>query len=349
MLAGINRRGELILSALGHAYAHAIRRGAVGALIAGDLMDSTRPRPQTLARAQAILQRLPTIIATGNHDQDSEAPTDHALGPLSPVASVVDEPRLVPLPGGAEALVVPFARGQAAEVIEAAVLRFGARGERPRALVVHAGVADESTPFFLKGAADSLPAGILADLARQAHAELAVAGNWHEHRVWRLPGKPPVLQVGATAPTGWNNPGVADYGWAALWHPGAPDPIEPFRVPGPRFLDAASDEETEDAIGQALADGVSAFIRRACPRDDAQRVARRLVEAHADGVIAGWLVEPARPPPAESSPIEARALASEESFVEAAARKHKPPEGVDAEAVVAVALAFLKKAKEQHQ
>lgn len=257
-VVGVNRRAAETLAILRAAYDRAVELGASAFVVAGDLFDVDDPEPQLLAEVADILAGpIPTVLLVGNHDQHTNAPGDHALGPLAAVPGirVVDRPEAVvvyprnPPPGqprtvrpgatGAVLLCVPFVNARAATVITDALAELAARPGLHAArvcVVAHAGGIDDATPVFLRDAHDALPVerlNIILDTATRPPAALAVLGNWHQHRAWAFhadaagapygtaeaPHANVVVQCGALVPTGFDNPGAAPglYGSLIVW------------------------------------------------------------------------------------------------------------------------------------
>lgn len=223
--AGVNARCAKTLASMERAYSLADETGCDTMVIAGDLYDTDAPSPQIIAKVAQIIQQragvMETVIIKGNHDSNSPAPGDHALGPLAPVARIVEAPEtLGPL------LLLPFAPNATEWVSEAV-----AHG--PATIVVsHFGIANASTAEYLL--ASSVQIDMLRNLASQHKLSLWFSGDWHTHAVFPSPGFTAV-QIGALTPTGFNNPGMNGYGsviivdtdtmrWARI------------EVPGPRFV-----------------------------------------------------------------------------------------------------------------
>lgn len=243
--AGINRRCRHVLDALQHAVALAERQGCEALVILGDLFDTTNPLQQIVTEVQRILEatQLPTHILMGNHDLVSTAPGDHALGPLEPVADVTDEPSVL-LVGDSELVLVPFQPGPAVEWLPA-VLKGGWLDDvgDNAALLIHLGIADDSTPIYLKGSHDAVPSGLLVGLCKEYGFKAVFAGNWHSHKVLRK--RPLICQVGALAPTGWDNEGLDAVGTMVIWHGGTK--IDVHQIPGPRFIKLRAGETWDTA------------------------------------------------------------------------------------------------------
>lgn len=236
MKSGINRRCAQVLGALEVAVGRARRRGCKGLAVLGDLFDTVNPPQQVVAEVQRILGDFPTWVLLGNHEQVSTEPGDHALGPLGPVVTVIEQPTHLRISEEYGLFFVPFRPGPAVEWLPE-VLAEWCGGDDPKfvpgpgtAILTHLGISDDSTPAFLRGTHDSVPASLAKGLCDRHGFSAFFAGNWHHHKC--LSADPLIVQVGTLAPTGWDNPGV-DHGQVVYWD-GASYEVE--QVPGPRFL-----------------------------------------------------------------------------------------------------------------
>lgn len=234
--AGLNRRCRDVLLALERAVSLAVTNdGPI--VICGDLFDTSRPSPQMIARVQEILEPAQAIVLAGNHDMDSTAPGHNALAPLAPVANVIERPRVLEL-DGADLFCVPFLPGPAVQWMGDVLADLAAKATpgRLRLLAFHLGVEDKHTPSYLRGAHDSIKINTLTRWMQAHSITMAFCGNWHERRVWHGLEHSMVVQCGALAPTGWDNPGADAYGMVTVLDPETRD-LKIKRVPGPRFLD----------------------------------------------------------------------------------------------------------------
>jgi hypothetical protein len=219
-----------------------------------------------MAALQTEVQRSEATVHVmlGNHEQVSDATGDHALGPLAPVAQIVEQPTLID-DGPVELILVPFlsARHAAVDALGWALDRFPVTpvaGEpKPRALFVHLGIRDDQTKPWLRNATDAIDVADLVRLAEQHGIGAVFAGNWHDRRRWRTP-RVEVFQLGALAPTGWDNPGLTGYGTVGLWDPLAVKPISYVEVAGPRFVTASDPAELEALRAKAAKKGISLFV-----------------------------------------------------------------------------------------
>jgi len=97
----------------------------------------------------------------------------------------------------------------------------------------------------------------------------AFCGHWHNHRLWD---ESRIVQIGALCPTGWNNPGLSDYGRVLIYDDDA-DAVTYVTVPGPRFIqvrvdDASSDwKQMEEPSAKAQREGNTLFLQMAVPMD----------------------------------------------------------------------------------
>ena len=286
--AGVNYRCQLVVAALANAVQQAVNEGCTHLIGCGDLFDAANPAPQVVAAVQRVLVRgealgLEIILLKGNHDIVTEAGGDHALGPLERQALIVESPQRVQLeqrrpdpeqPGArrrvldsVELWAVPFQPGAAAEWLPSVLAGMqgdSSKGSPPaspqRILALHLGLQDGKTPPWLQGAHDSIEVEVLADLLEKHGIRWCFAGNWHEPQQWEFHGpndegpRSQVTQVGCTAPTGWDNPGLK-YGTMAILDTGTGKLPRILEVPGPRFVASASEAES------AVKKGCQVFVR----------------------------------------------------------------------------------------
>lgn len=247
--SGINRRCRHVLDALEAAVARAKHRGAKSLVILGDLFDTTKPEPQIVREVQRILDQqfsMGVYVLMGNHDQVSTQEGDHSLGPLEPVANVIERPTWAMPWHNMQVLFVPFRPGPAVEWLPEVVVEMAPErhhSDVPAALLLHLGLADDTTPAFLRGVHDAVTASLVAGLCEEHGFDACFAGNWHHHKVLRK--KPLVCQVGTLAPTGFDNLGL-DHGQVVFWD-GKAMSVE--QVPGPRFVKVAAGEPVPAAEG----------------------------------------------------------------------------------------------------
>ncbi len=200
--AGVNARCGFTLAGLSRAYEIATEEACGTMVIAGDLYDTEAPNPQTIWRVSSIIgdyaDRMETIIIKGNHDSNSDTPGDHALGPLSPVATIIEVPTSY-----AGITFLPFAPNATSWVAEAVAAN-------PAPLVIsHFGISNPSTAEYLL--ASSVQVDTLRSIAAEHGVKLWLSGDWHSHAVYSN-SVFTAVQIGALVPTGFNNPGVAEYG-----------------------------------------------------------------------------------------------------------------------------------------
>lgn len=276
LVAGVNNRCRLTLDALRVAIGVAEAERVDALVVLGDLFDTDRPSPQVVAAVMRALdarrEGLRVIVVAGNHDLRTDAAGDHALAPLYPVVEVVDAPSVVSL-GRFDLLLLPYLAGKSADEIPAALERFRKTATSPAILCIHAGIADESTPHYLRDAHDAIHVAALQRAAGACGISHVFAGNWHTPRIWpgqpdrRFPNfAPQVVQVGALVPTGWDNPGMG-YGIVAIFD-AITEQVETRTVPGPRFLSATSAAEVRAIAEASRAAGCEAFVRLTVPPAD---------------------------------------------------------------------------------
>lgn len=245
--AGINTRGRQVLDTLERAVQEVADFDAL--IICGDLFDTSNPSPQLVTEVQRILSKGPkTLILMGNHDMVSDAPGDHALGPLEAVHNVVvDEKPSWEAIGDAVVLTVPFQAGNAIPWFEPTVADLVATlpsETRTRVLAFHLGVIDSRTPEFLAKAHDAIPLELVQEVMQKHGIQTAFCGNWHNGSKWGR-----IVQCGALCPTGWDNPGW-NYGLVRTLDTST-GLISDIPIPGPRFLSVTTEEEAEIAKVEA--------------------------------------------------------------------------------------------------
>lgn len=292
--AGINRRCQHVLDALERAVNLAVQQGCEDLVILGDLFDTTNPPQQIVTEVQRILtvsdeRRCRTHILLGNHDMVSTDAGDHALGPLEPVSHVIDQP-IAMYAEGCEMLLVPFQPGPAVEWLPQ-VLKDTCGGEQPKykpsnsaSILLHLGIADDSTPVYLKGSHDAVPNSLLVELCKEYGFKAVFAGNWHSHKILRK--RPLICQVGAVCPTGWDNEGLDDVGTMVIWHGGTK--IDVHQIPGPRFLKLRAGEQWD----QAKAKDCNVYVQITADSKNTAAALDTLDSAKQDGLVVGGEVVP---------------------------------------------------------
>lgn len=238
VVAGLNTRARMALGTLRAARARAEQMRADAFVVLGDLFDTSKPEPQLLAETQRAFDETgpgQPILLLGNHDQNSTTPGDHALGPLSPLAHIVEVPSVLNW-GDTDLWCVPFQPGRAADWLPNALAglskQSGHKVQR-RVLTLHLGLSDTDTPPWLRDAHDAVPASLVGELCREYGLQAAFAGNWHNPAEWDFDGVK-VIQPGTLCPTGWDNPG-GDYGRVYIYDSDT-RAVEHAVIPGPRFL-----------------------------------------------------------------------------------------------------------------
>lgn len=265
VISGLNSRAHLVLDSLSAALRTARTEHCVRFLIAGDLVDYISVEPQMVRALQKVLadEEMPVYIMRGNHDMVSDADDDHALGPLAALSNVtiVERPHVYALDDGAELVIVPFQPGDARVWLPVELEKIGARNGSTKLLALHLGLIDDLTPAFLRDSHDAIPIPQLSPLLNKYGYGTAVAGNWHKYRKWQTRAGAHIVQIGALAPTGFDNPGLTGYGSLLIYDTQKPACLpERHVIPGPRFVAVRSQEGIDEAIeGAAACD--SLFIR----------------------------------------------------------------------------------------
>lgn len=347
--SGINRRCKLVLDAVADAACAATAAKCQAFVVLGDLFDTMRPEPQVITAMREALSFFdgPVYLLVGNHDQESTAVGDHALGPLvSEDITVIESPTVVPVRDVSLALV-PFRPGPAVEWLAGAVPKISP-ATKHAVLAIHLGLSDDKTAPWLSGAPDSIPVSELTGIARGFDA--VVAGNWHTRRSWIGPSverghtRTHVMQVGTLCPTGFDNPGPENYGTLAFYDSEkvgkVGDGLSWQEIPGPRFV-------SRDEVGKCIAKS-TVFVRlRAAPEDTPAAMAW-LAEAKESGAVADGTVEPDKAEAVAAARSAAGAARTATSLDEAVTRfvgAMEVGEGVDRDTVLARVRGYLKGAE----
>lgn len=331
---GMNRRCALSLDVLWTAATRATNVQADTFVICGDLIDSSRPPPQLIRAVQEVFEALRAdeiqiVLLVGNHERESDAPLDHALGPFTPLATVVDRPCRIRTAGGWLACL-PHRKARGAGWFEEALREaLDGAGSAPVVVAMHAGIVDASTPSFLRSAG-TVTADEVLDACARYNVRRVFAGDHHNHRRWGSRGE--VTQLGALVPTGFANPGLDGYGTIAIYDDRI-DTVVLEHLPGPRFVCAPFDAY---ALDRAVVRGDKVFALLA--DDTAARDAIDLLKEEGlivDGAIESGSdisdVSEARDAAKDALAVEDDAGAALAAFVE----KMALPAGVSAERVLA--------------
>jgi hypothetical protein len=245
--SGLNGRCRMALKVLGDALVLARERKADRFIVAGDLFDTANPPPQLIAAAQELFtdNGIHPDLLLGNHEMNSDAKGDHALGPMCPVAQVIDMPTLV-----GDVVYVPFWPGPAREWLPKAVAMAMSGKALAKALVIHLGIETGDEPAWLRGCDDAVPAALLKELCAKYGFKAVFAGNWHGARMVNAP-DPLLIQCGALVPTGFDNPGVDHYG-AMFFYDTATGEGGHVTLSGPRFINMRWPSDLPPADGNVL-------------------------------------------------------------------------------------------------
>lgn len=265
--SGLNLRCRAVIASLRDAMTR-VAALDIPMVVLGDLVDSSRVEPQILAEIQRVCLGVwegePKLtFLLGNHDQNSTDPGDHALGVLSSVAHIVESPAIVRVGPGVELALVPHMPGD--PTVRPDVV-FPRRDHKvKRVMGIHRGIADASTPPYLRG----LNYNEASAWAGSHGADAVFAGDWHERRSWTFNdtetppgwrGFPSVHQCGALVPTGWDNPGFGSYGKVLVYDTDSRE-IETLDIPGPRFVKARTMAEIKSATSRAEQEGSSLYLQ----------------------------------------------------------------------------------------
>jgi len=283
VVAGVNRRASDIIGSIREATTRSAALGASTFVVAGDLFDAVNPPPQVMTEAISAMQagNQRVVILAGNHDRASNVPGDHCLGPLAHLHrfEVIETPEILDA-GDHTIAAIPFLPGHAPDYLPSVVRDLGA--PEGSVLCLHLGVYDDNTPFYLKDSDDAVPASLVLALCREHGFPAAVVGNWHERRAWKGEDGTIIQQIGALAPTGWDNPGIDPYGGVAFWNG---DRIVMGTAPGPRFLKLTEPKHFDELEGilsgqmvqpSESNDGCTFYVRAHARRGDEDTARERL-------------------------------------------------------------------------
>jgi hypothetical protein len=345
MIGGLNTRFRQSVAVLDKAIRVAANTGARTLYVLGDLFDSAKPTPQELTAVMEVFDRseeLDVHLMLGNHDQASNTDGDHALGPLTALRNVTVYQHPVAAFG---MIVVPFQVGPAREWLPGVVART-VRGSNSRTLLLHMGVADDSTPPFLRGASDSIPVDDLVEIMGAHGIRNAFAGNWHNPQTWRRTAPQGsehlVTQLGALVPTGFDNPGL-DYGHMAILDTETAAVTDIELSGGPRFITAPfEDLDLEDVAATGLRHEL--YLRVAARPKNVKLAQAALKELQADGKLIAFEVLPDKEAASATAKNTARTTRNATSVNDAVAAyvaKTAMPDGTDRRVVLELVKDYL--------
>lgn len=349
---GTNERYRSTLRVMQRVLDRLIEKRVGKLCVLGDVFDTARPSVPEVNGLARLLRRYPGItmqMLVGNHDL--YAGDDHALVLLDLLENVLVSARGALLAWDPDARSpryhIPFIHGDTQaglrQLLPEVVARAcGSRSPiRPGVLLMHAGIADDSTPSYLASAADSIRVDTLAALMREHGIAHCYAGNWHNHRHWKI-GEQSIVQCGAICPTGFDNPGSA-YGKIVYHHSDGSFSTE--TIPGPRFYTTAYEDLSDTSlIEEFVAEGDELYLSlTAQPKylSEARAHVRKLVD---DGVIKAGDVRPDRAATSAVARSAARAAVNAKTIDEAVAayvQKVALPDGADRAEVLALVRRYL--------
>jgi hypothetical protein len=291
---GCNVRCRDILDTIGRAVETARLKGCTDMCVAGDVFDYDRVEPAVEAAMQERITEsgLRWAFIVGNHDQTSDVPNHNALAPLKSVAVVHEHPSTVVYAGKIPLTLftIPFRSGRAEDWLEEAMVEAGVSDggiDGYRAMMIHLGVSDSETPYYLDGANDSVSIGTLKRLVERYNIHNVFAGNWHCQRLWEVQGQVTrrIIQVGTLAPVRFSDGGLAGYGGMAILDTDN-NTVAMVEIPGPRWLttDLAGLEEALQDLAHPRSPGGARFASclplyiAAKVLPDEQELAREIVD-----------------------------------------------------------------------
>jgi hypothetical protein len=312
LVAGLNDRCRMVLGCLRSAYDFAMKEDCQALIVDGDLFDTAKPPPQLIAAVQAVIDHypdVPTYIMLGNHDMESAAEGDHALGPLSPVATIITKPTKLRIRSKGRTTVdevevwaVPFQPGKAEEWLPLVLAEVQGQppvvssASSPKVLALHLGLRDKGkTPPWLMDAHDSVGIEQVQGLVQKHELDAVYAGNWHNPEEWvwydanRSATTPlRAVQIGTLCPTGFDNPG-ASFGTMAIYDSHKNNGCCVLPVPGPRFFKVDDLAELNKLV--LAAPGQLAFVRATVEPAEVASAERLVAHAVAVGHLGGGEVE----------------------------------------------------------
>jgi DNA repair exonuclease SbcCD nuclease subunit len=270
--SGLNDRARAGLRSLAAAIRVAEAAGCDSFTIVGDVFDGVNPSPQLERAARDALACAARVdLLVGNHDRNSTASGDHALGPLEVPGIFAWEAPGLRCNRNADGTVdevwlVPHEPGTGAENLRRALSDLGARSAaasdgllRRRVLALHYGVSDEGTASYLARADDAVSVNLLFGLMREWRISAAFAGNWHRAQTWSLDGMV-IVQLGALAPRDFRDEGVEGYGGLAIYD-GDSDEVRLEEIPGDRFV-IVRDQDAQEEAWKTVQPPSRLFLRR---------------------------------------------------------------------------------------
>lgn len=302
----MNTRCQQVIAALAEAVKQA--RHCSRFYVVGDLFDNEKPTPQMIAAVASALRideydGPDVCVLLGNHDRVSALEGDHALGWLAkiPRGRVFEQPATWAFSNTEVHYIIPFQTGPAAQYIRSALAKLihenveDASSVVHRVLFIHAGICDPQTEAEQPWAANADDAIRLHDLFKLCY-EFEIthvyAGNWHKRGQWTHTNADGfmtvVTQIGALVPTGWDNPGLNEYGGLEFFECGAMQRLE---IPGPRFI-----TETLASLNHAkklypIAFGANVYLRVECSAADVGDATARCESLQAAGVCGAWTLK----------------------------------------------------------
>ncbi|TXH14805.1 MAG: hypothetical protein E6R03_08470 [Hyphomicrobiaceae bacterium] len=275
----LTARGQDVLRVISRMYDLADQYGADVHVGLGDIFDLDKPPPGLLRHLQTVVSRCPTWLLVGNHDQTSADPEHHALAPMRPCASVVEDIEVFQHGKCAIALVGFRQRDQVIDKVKDIVWPEGCR-----VLGVHLGISDNRTPVFLQDTKDSIHVDRLVELAHENSIEFVFAGNWHNPDQWDIEGVE-IWQIGGLSPHVFGERWDRD-GRVILFDTNKKTTQELW-VPGPRYVTLTGSPPWENL--NVPADPL--WLRYKIPAEDEQD-ARSHAAKYTDPAHTRIIIEP---------------------------------------------------------
>lgn len=246
VIGSLNRRCRETIESIRYIGAMGKEHSAQELYVLGDVFDVAKPSVQVSGAVDRAFggvihdTGMEVSCLVGNHDLQSTDPHDHSLSAFTAgMVTVYDSPHISSGNRLTTTYSVPYQPGDAREWLEPTVAELAKKphGSAPSCMCIHLGIYSEKYVAFVGGdsSRDAVPVSLLERLMDKYDIDACFAGNWHTRKQWKTKSGKPIVQVGATMPTGWSDAGMSGYG-VTVWHP-VENTTEHVEIVGPRFLE----------------------------------------------------------------------------------------------------------------
>lgn len=344
-VAGVSERAQHVLNALERAVQLARASGCEALGVAGDLFDYASIEPQLVAEVQRIFADIPVFAIPGNHDMASMALGDHALAPLQDHVSIIETPNILHI-GGIDVWCVPFEPGPPSEWLPLRLQQLEDSGQRRKAagthLMLHMGISDSATPYFLDQSTGHIKSSELRALMDQYSIDWTFSGDWHRHQVWQDASRG-IVQIGCLAPNRFP-PGEHEHGHiGAMVFAEDTDGIELVDVPGPRFAKLTFKGDSPAKYTLPLK-GDPLYIKMVCKEPEEEAAKELLKEWEDNGTARATELSvdrAERRAAARTAAHEARKASSVDEAIRVYVNTMPLEDGVDRQEVLQLARRYL--------